>query len=57
MKITVEIKNNFGSQAIYPVCDKAITFAKIAGTRTLTSNTLSLIKQLGYQVEVKQQTL
>lgn len=36
MRITVRIKNNYGQNVIYPVCDNADKFAWIAGTKTLT---------------------
>lgn len=52
--ITVEIKTVYGADNIYPVCDSAKTFAKIAGTKTLTRETIKLVKELGYTVEVKQ---
>ena len=53
MTITVEIKNVYGNETIYPVCDTAKTFAAIAGTKTLTRHALSLIKAMGYAVDVK----
>jgi hypothetical protein len=52
MNITVEIKNNFGNEAIYPACEKSRVFAEIAGTKTLTRETIEKIKSLGYVVGV-----
>lgn len=52
--IVVEIKNVYGNDTVYPICDAAKTFARIAGTRTLTLATIALIKELGYSIEVKQ---
>jgi hypothetical protein len=52
MKIQVRIKSVYGTDKVYPVCDKAIAFAHIAGTTTLTDYTISHIKLLGYTVEV-----
>lgn len=52
--IMVEVKTNYGSEMIYPVCDQAKTFANLCGTTTLTRTAIKLIKQLGYTVEVKQ---
>jgi hypothetical protein len=43
--ILVEIKNNYGKQAIYPVCKNAKYFAELAGTKTLTSGHIDLIKK------------
>lgn len=57
MKITVEVKNVYGIETVYPACEQAELFAKIAGTRTLTRHALRDIKALGYQVEVKQKEL
>lgn len=48
MVLTVEIKNNYGTQAVYPTCHTGETFARIAGTKTLTDETRNLMKQLGY---------
>jgi len=52
MNITVEIKNNFGNEAIYPACEHSRLFAEIAGTKTLTRETIEKIKSLGYLVGV-----
>jgi hypothetical protein len=50
----VEIKNNYGREAIYPVDDEAKIFATIAGTKTLTRETLALVKKLNIAIEVVQ---
>ena len=52
MNITVKIKNNFGNEAIYPACEHSRLFAEIAGTKTLTRETIEKIKSLGYLVGV-----
>lgn len=54
MEIIVKITQNYGTEAIYPVCEAAQTFARLAGTKTLTRATIALIKKLGYTVTVKQ---
>ena len=54
-QITIEIKNIYGKETIYPVCEKAKAFARIAGTKTLTRDTLKEISELGYYIELKQQ--
>ena len=56
MTILVTIKNNYGTEAIYPVCEKGIAFASLAGKKTLSRNDIALIKSLGFSVEVKQET-
>lgn len=52
MEIKVKIKNVYGNETVYPECDKAKTFAKIAGQKTLTAATVAGIKQLGYAILV-----
>lgn len=55
MNIIVTIASNYGTEAIYPACDMAKKFAQLAGTKTLTRNTIKLIKELGFGVIVQQQ--
>ena len=57
MNITVRIANNYGNRVVYPVCPSAHTFAEMAGTATLTDRVISLVKSLGYEVRIKQETL
>lgn len=54
-EITIEIKNVYGEDKAYPVCDKAKLFTDIAGTRTLRPADLNYIQALGYKITVKQQ--
>lgn len=48
MDLIVKISNNYGRQVVYPTCHVGETFARIAGTTTLTDETRNLMKQLGY---------
>ena len=57
MHITVAIKNVYGNELIYPVCDKAKAFAVIAGTKTLQRWVVDNIKLLGYEIKVEQKCL
>jgi hypothetical protein len=57
MNITVELKNVYGNRLIYPVCEQAQLFAKLVGTKTLTTQHVDCIKKLGYTVEVATPTL
>jgi hypothetical protein len=50
MEIKVKLKNVYGQDLVYPVCSKEKVFAQIAGTTTLTPETLSKITLLGYEV-------
>jgi hypothetical protein len=53
MEIIVEIKNVYGVEQVYPVCNKAKLFASIAGTKTLTYKVLADVAVLGYKVTLK----
>ena len=53
MNITVQIKTVYGNDLIYPACAQAQLFAKMLGTKSLTEQAISYIKQLGYKVIVK----
>lgn len=49
-QITVEIKNVFGVNKIYPVCSIAKLFAEIANTKTLSKSNIKIIEELGYSI-------
>lgn len=53
--ITVEFKDVYGVRTCYPVCEAARTFARIAGTKTLTADTLRHVKDLGFTVRLAPQ--
>ena len=53
--IEIEVVNQFGNNAVRPLCLIGETFADIAGTNTgnkatLTQHTLTAIQELGYAV-------
>ena len=52
-EITIRIKDQYGKNVAVPVCKEAITFAQIAGTKTLTPRVLSAINSLGYVINIK----
>mgnify|MGYP000520569032 CR=1 FL=1 len=53
MRITIEVRDVYGTTKFYPICDRAKLFASIAGTKTLTNDAIKQIKALGYEVELK----
>lgn len=53
MEILVCIRNVYGNELIYPVCEKAKLFAKLAGRKTLGAADIQTIKALGYSVKVQ----
>ena len=48
MNIQVTVTKNYGTDVVYPTCIVGETFALIAGTKTLTTETRELMKRLGY---------
>ena len=52
--IEVRIKQVWGNDTIYPVCESAHTFADLLNQRTLTNRDIASIKKLGYTIKVKQ---
>ena len=57
MKIVIRIKRNYGQDRFYPVCHVAAKFTELTKTDTLTLDALTVIKKLGYEIEVEQTTL
>ena len=55
MQIEVKVKNVYGVQRIYPICANALLFCQLTKTETITSQSLDIIKTLGYRVVVVQE--
>lgn len=49
--IQVCIKSVYGNDTIYPVCEIAKGLAALAGTKTLTENSLRIIRSMGFKVQ------
>lgn len=52
--IQVVLEKRYGQEVVVPACEKARIFAQLARTKELTRQTIDLVKQLGYKVEVVQ---
>ena len=52
-EITILRKDQYGRWVYHPVCDKAKVFANIAGTKTVTLETVRRIKELGYKINIQ----
>jgi hypothetical protein len=50
MTIQIEIRSQYGNTLAYPVCTGAKLFARIAGTKTLSSQALKDIQTLGFDI-------
>jgi hypothetical protein len=57
MKITVRIRQVYGRDTIYPVCDKALLLAKLIGQKSFCDYQLRTIRELGFTIETEQQTI
>lgn len=52
MTIQVQIRQAYGRENIYPICEKAKLFAQLVGQKCLTRQDITVIKQLGYTIEI-----
>ena len=57
MELTVEIKNVYGNETIYPVCEKGQLLASFKGQKTFTRKDIDTLKKLGYSFVVTQKGL
>jgi len=48
--VIVERRTVYGVDKIYPVCDRAIIFADMVGTKTLTNATIEGMRDLGFSI-------
>lgn len=54
MNITLEVKNHYGTQYIYPICETACKLTALTGKKTLSHNDIKKIVSLGYVIQVQQ---
>ena len=52
MEIKVIVKSIYGNELIYPMCKTSNVFADIAKTKTLSKEILKSLTDIGYQVEL-----
>lgn len=50
--IKVKVRNVYGVERIYPVCESADIFTRLTGQKTLSRESIALIKKLGFSVSV-----
>ena len=55
--IAITLREVYGNALVYPACPDAVRFAEIAGSKTLTPQTLRLIEDLGYDIVQAPMTL
>ena len=47
-RLVVKKKSVWGTERIYPVCEKSILFDRLIGQKTLDKSAIAMIRQLGY---------
>ena len=50
--LKVKIRNVYGKDLVYPVCNKSKLFALLTNSQTLSDGARRTIKELGYTFEV-----
>jgi len=53
MNFRIKIKEVYGKKMYYPINKVAVTFAGIAGTKTLSASVLQAAEGLGYNIIVE----
>tara|TARA_R110000751_G_scaffold100602_1_gene194538 strand:+ start:1428 stop:1610 length:183 start_codon:yes stop_codon:yes gene_type:complete len=53
MNFRIKIKEVYGKKLYYPINKVAVTFAGIAGTKTLSESVLQAAEGLGYNIVVE----
>ena len=53
MELTVEQRNVYGKTVFYPICQLSTALARIAKTKTLTTENLVILTNAGFDSEVK----
>ena len=56
-EITVKIKDVWGQERIYPMCEKGKLFSNIAGSKCLSRFDIEKIKRLGFEIKVQSETI
>ena len=57
MQLIVEIKNVYGVERIYAVCNNSKLITKLKQSKTLNKEDISILRELGYTIETKQPTI
>jgi len=57
MNLIIEIKNVYGNELIYPICDKALKLCSLTGQKTFSKGAISTLKLLGYSFTQKEKAL
>lgn len=56
MELTIKSKDVYGRTLYYPACERSKLFAQLTSKTTLTPETLAIVKNLGYTINIQQPT-
>jgi hypothetical protein len=54
MNLIVQVKNVYGNELVYPICEKALKLCQLTGQKTFSKFAISTLKSLGYQFTHKE---
>jgi len=57
MKVIIKKKSVYGNVLFYPVCENAQKFCKLTNKKTLDHRDIELIRSLGFEVSLEQETI
>ena len=55
--ITVEIRNSYGTDHVYPICEIGKMLVRLTQKVCFNERDVDIIKKLGFDIKVKQKTL
>lgn len=57
--VKVRVERVYGKTRVYPICENAKAFARIAGDKaqTISKDDIEEIKRLGFEIEIEAQEL
>tara|TARA_B100000586_G_scaffold163419_1_gene119125 strand:- start:1470 stop:1664 length:195 start_codon:yes stop_codon:yes gene_type:complete len=53
----IKIRHVYGNRMIYPVNDLALSFSRLIGKKTFNEGEINIIQDIGFKVQVEQQSL
>ena len=56
-QITIQVRNVYGNETIYPACTTSAFFCRLAGTKTITAEMMRVIRAQGYDIAVEAPTV
>jgi len=57
MNLIIELKNVYGNDLVYPICDKAKKLCELTNQKTFSKFAINKLKELGYTFTQKEVSL